>query len=103
LLLKQMDAFQENIDTASKGLTRVPWLPSPQEVRTTIENEEANKSAQAQAAAQHFRDYQAAQTGQYRSATNRKMEVGQEAYVNKKYVGTVSKIYADGSYDVKPD
>jgi hypothetical protein len=33
----QLKAFQENIDTASKGLTRFPWLPAPQEVRQSIE------------------------------------------------------------------
>ena len=101
--LKQMDAFQENIDTASKGLTRVPWLPSPSDVRSTIENEEASKSAQGQAAAQHFRDYQAAQTGQYRNEKGLEMKLGQEAYANGRYIGTVSKLYPNGTYDVKQD
>lgn len=33
----QLKAFQENIDVASKGLVKFPWLDSPQEIRKNIE------------------------------------------------------------------
>jgi hypothetical protein len=106
--LKQMDAFQENIDTASKGLTRVPWLPSPQEVRTTIENEDKNKTAQAQAAAQHFQDYRAQSgPGQYRGIPSqdtgvKRYQVGMVVEGIPGAVGkTVTKVYPDGSFDAK--
>lgn len=33
----QLKAFQENIDVASKGLTKFPWLDSPQDIRKNIE------------------------------------------------------------------
>jgi hypothetical protein len=102
--LKQMDAFQENIDTASKGIVRVPWLPSTQDVRQNIEGQAAKQQAQEQAASRSQAAAQAAnpQTGQYRNATGRAMAPGQDAYDNatKRYIGKVSRIYPDGSYDV---
>lgn len=39
---KQMDAFQENIDAASKGLTKVPWLPTPAETRQAVEQKDSH-------------------------------------------------------------
>jgi len=36
---KQLEAFQENIDTASQGLTKVPWLEHPKDVRARIEGQ----------------------------------------------------------------
>lgn len=99
--LKQMDAFQENIDTASKGLTRVPWLPSPQEVRSTIEQEGATKTAQMQKANDIFRANQTASAGAGQYTGGGSKQMGQRLYdSNKQYLGTVSKLYPDGSFDL---
>jgi hypothetical protein len=101
---KQLDAFQENIDTASKGIVRVPWLPTTQDVRQNIEGQAAKQAAQDQAASRSQAAAQAGERGQYRNAAGRPMQVGQEAYDNatKRFLGTVSRVYADGSYDIKP-
>jgi hypothetical protein len=89
---KQLDAFQENIDTASKGIVRVPWLPSTQDVRKSIEESPA---------ANLQRTPNAQGSGQYRNAGGHAMQVGQPAYddATKRFIGKVTKLYPDGSYD----
>jgi hypothetical protein len=44
---KRMKAFQENIDVASKGLVRFPWLDSPDKVRSGIETPQGGGAAAA--------------------------------------------------------
>lgn len=101
---KQLDAFQENIDTASKGIVRVPWLPTTSDVRQSIEGQAAKQAAQEDAASKvQYANQQKAgiPTGQYVNAKGYKMQVGQEAYdTARRFIGRVSKIYPDGSYDV---
>lgn len=46
--LKRLDAFQENIDTVGKGVTRVPWLPQPSDIRRSIETSRPSGPAPAQ-------------------------------------------------------
>lgn len=107
---KKLESFQENIDTASKGLTRVPWLGTPQDVRQTIEGAAANQSAQSAAAAQHFADYRVSQatgTGKYKPGNAGTPKEGSWTTVMVDPHGTialkkVSKVYANGSFDVEP-
>ena len=44
----RFDAFQENIDTASQGIGRVPWMESVRELRARIENPSSNKQPPTQ-------------------------------------------------------
>ncbi len=96
----QFQRFQRNIDQVASGLPKLPGVDSPAAIRQRIEGQAgAEQAARANIAAR-----EAAQSGQYRNAGGNKMQVGQEAYdTNKRYIGTVSKVYNDGSYDVKPD
>lgn len=96
----QFNRFQRNIDQVASGLPKLPGVDSPAAIRARVEGQAAaEQGARANNAAR-----QAAATGQYKNAQGNRMQVGQEAYdTSKRYLGTVSKVYADGSYDVKPD
>jgi hypothetical protein len=104
---KKLDAFQENIDTASKGLTRVPWLGTPQDVRSSIEQKDAATSKALETAAQHQAEYRSANgPGQYRGTPSqdtgrKKYQVGMIVEGLPGGLKTVSKVYPDGSFDVK--
>jgi hypothetical protein len=95
----QFQRFQRNIDQVASGLPKLPGVESPASIRQRIEKQAAGEQATRQAVAQR----EAETHGQYQNAQGLPMKLGQEAYVAKRYIGTVSKIYADGSYDVKPD
>jgi len=96
----QFQRFQRNIDQVASGLPKLPGVDSPAAIRQRIEGQAAAEQAgRAKQAAQN-----AAQTGQYKNARGNKMQEGQEAYdTNRQYIGKVSKVYPDGSYDVQPD
>jgi len=89
---KQLEAFQENIDTASQGLTKVPWLESPKDVRARIEG-------QGQAQAKAKQDAANKATGQY-TDPQKSHKVGQEVIFKGKQM-TITKIYRDGSFDME--
>jgi hypothetical protein len=98
---RQFARLDRNIDQASKTLVKIPGVDLPNEIRDRVGAQQARvDAANARLAAN-----QAAATGQYRNAQGYTMQVGQEAYdsATKRYIGTVSKVYSDGSYDVKPD
>lgn len=42
---KRLKSFQENIDVASKGLVRFPWLDQPEDIRKSIETKTAEEPA----------------------------------------------------------
>src|SRR5436309_3811404 len=83
---KQLEAFQENIDTASQGLTKVPWLEHPKDVRARIEG-------QGQAQAKAKQDAAIKATGQY-TDPQKSHKVGQEVIFKGKLM-TITKIYRD--------
>ena len=89
---KQLEAFQENIDTASQGLTKVPWLESPKDVRARIEG-------QGQAQAKAKQDIANKATGRY-TDPQKSHTVGQEVIFKGKQM-TITKIYRDGSFDME--
>jgi hypothetical protein len=93
---KQFARLDRNIDQASKTLVKIPGVDMPNEIRDRLETQQG--AADAVKAKQN-----AAATGQYRNARGYAMKEGQDAYANGKYIGTVSKVYGDGSYDVEPD
>jgi hypothetical protein len=97
----QFTRFQRNIDQVASGLPKLPGVDSPAAIRARVEGQAgAEATTRANIAAR-----EAAKSGQYTNAKGYKMTVGQDAYdsATKRYVGTVSKVYRDGSYDVKPD
>jgi hypothetical protein len=96
---KQFARLDRNIDQASKTLVKVPGVEMPSEIRDRLSTEQAAKDAVNNKVSQN----QANASGQYRNAKGLPMKEGQEAYANGKYIGTVSKVYGDGSYDVTPD
>jgi len=104
---KKLDSFQENIDTASKGLTRVPWLGTPQDVRQTIEGGAANQSTQNLAAQQHFADYRSQNgPGQYKGIPSqdtglKRYRVGMPVEGPGMVGKVVTKVYPDGSFDAQ--
>lgn len=96
---KQFKRLDRNIDQASKTLVRVPGVDLPSDIRDRIESQDKAQSKlrsdiQAREDAKH---------GEYTSTKGLTMKVGQEANVGGRYIGKVSKIYKDGSYDVQPD
>jgi hypothetical protein len=96
---KQFARLDRNIDQASKTLVKVPGVDLPSEIREhlgTQQNVQDVGKANASAA-------EAAQTGQYKNAGGFRLQVGHDVYVDKHYIGKVSKVYQDGSYDVQPD
>jgi hypothetical protein len=93
---KQFARLDRNIDQASKTLVKVPGVDMPNEIRDRLGTQQG--AADAVKAKQN-----AAATGQYSNAKGYAMKEGQEAYANGRYIGTVSKVYGDGSYDVQPD
>jgi len=95
---KQLDAFQENIDVASKGIVRVPWLPTTQEVRQSIEESPAAKVQST--------PYPQVHSGQYRGTPSQ--DTGRKQYAVGMVVEglpggpkTVTKVYPDGSFDAQ--
>jgi hypothetical protein len=111
----QFQRFQRNIDQVAGGLPKLPGVDSPAAIRARVEGQPAQKytllnrtGEQSEVSTLPNRTGQQAKavplgSGDYRNASGKKMQVGDEAYVNKRYVGTVSKVYQDGSYDVQPD
>ena len=95
----QFGRFQRNIDQVASGLPKLPGVESPAAIRNRIEGQASAEAATRAKIAQN----EAAKSGQYRNAKGLPMKEGQEAYLNGRYIGTVSKLYGDGSYDVKPD
>lgn len=89
---RQFARLDRNIDQASKTLVKIPGVDLPSEIRDRV-------ASQAPAAPP-----QGAATGQYKNARGNPMQVGQEAYdfMTKRYLGKVSKVYRDGSYDLQP-
>ncbi len=101
---KQFQRLDRNIDQASKTLVRIPGVDLPSDIRdrlqeqaTQTQNATAKNSARNAAAS-------AAASGQYRNARGNTMRIGQEAYdsMTNRYIGKVSKVYPDKSYDVQP-
>jgi hypothetical protein len=89
---KQLNQYQDRINVASSAIVKVPGVATPAEVRQAIESKQVSPYAQP-----------APGTGQYRNAGGHTMQMGQEAYdQNKRYLGTVSRLYPDGSYDIQP-
>jgi hypothetical protein len=87
---KQLDQYQDRINVASSAIVKVPGVATPAEVRQAIESKQALPTVQNQG------------SGQYRNAGGHAMQVGQPAYDNtsKRFIGNVTKVYPDGSYDV---
>ena len=101
---RQFARLDRNIDQASKTLVRIPGVDLPSDIRDRLQ-EQATQTQTATANNAARNAAANASGGQYRNAKGLPMKVGQEAYDNmsKRYIGTVSKVYADGSYDVKSD
>jgi len=89
---KQLEAFQENVDTASQGLTKVPWLENPKDVRARIEG-------QGQAQAKAKQDAANTATGQY-TDPQKTHKVGEEVIFKGKLL-RITRIYRDGSFDMQ--
>lgn len=90
---KQLDAFQENIDTASKGIVRVPWLPTTQDVRQSIEG---TRVTQQKTRGDFPRPVSPISTGGTGG-----VQLGQ--IINRGGAAMrVTKVYPDGSYDAEP-
>ena len=89
---KKLDAWQQNIDQMASRTVKLPWMPSPQELKGAIEN-----APQATPPART--------TGQYRGTPS--MDTGQKAYkvgmvaLTRQGPKVVSKVYPDGSFDVQ--
>lgn len=94
---KKLDAWQENLDQINSRSVKLPWMETPKDVRTRVEGQATDQFNKRSAGN--------ASGGQYKNAQGNRMEVGQDAYDSrtKRYIGAVSKVYADGSYDVKSD
>jgi hypothetical protein len=89
---KQLNQYQDRINVAASAIVKVPGVATPAEVRQAIESQKVSPFAQP-----------APGTGQYRNANGRQMQVGQEAYgMDKRYIGTVSEVFPDGSYNIRP-
>jgi hypothetical protein len=101
---RQFQRLDRNIDQASKTLVRIPGVDLPSDIRDRLE-EQATRTQTATAANAARNAAANAAGGQYRNAKGYPMKVGQDAYdsASQRYIGKVSKVYGDGSYDVKPD
>lgn len=65
---KQLDAFQEDIDTAAKRAVRLPWMETASDVRARIENQ----------APQEYNEQQKAKPTNRPEAPRRPVSTGQE-------------------------
>ena len=81
----QLKAFQENIDVASQGLVKFPWLEGPKDIQGRIESQIRTPEA-------------VKPQGQYRGGRN--VIPGGQVIVDNK-LRTVSQVYSDGTYDVR--
>src|SRR6267378_2144114 len=90
---RQFTRLDRNIDQASKTLVKIPGVDLPSDIRDRLTSQAgAEQATRARQAKQ-----EAAQSGQYRNAKGLEMKIGQEAYVNGRYIGTVSKLYPNGT------
>ncbi len=90
---KQLAAFQENVDTASQGLTKVPWLETPKDVRQRIESQA--QVARPQKTSGQFKGRLSQDAGE--SSFRPGMSVLIHGNVKK-----IAKVYPDGTFDVEP-
>jgi hypothetical protein len=88
---KQIEAFQENIDTAAQGAPRIPWMETPTDVRARVEGQAAQQYNQRQAAKPQ---------GRYKAASGNPVKVGQNIQIpNRPGLSRVTKVYQDGTFD----
>lgn len=99
---EQVDQFQKRLNVASQGAVKVPGVRTPQDIRNDIESRAALQSNREAAAQQDQQRNLSSCTGQYRNARGLQMTIGQDAFDpgTKQYIGKVTRVYQDGSYDV---
>jgi hypothetical protein len=86
---KQLEAFQENIDTAAQRSVKLPWMESPRDVRARIEGQATQQYNQTQAAKPQ---------GKYRASGT--VSIGQNVQIpNTAGLSRVRRVYNDGTFD----
>jgi hypothetical protein len=95
---KKLDAWQENLDQINSRSVKLPWMESPTDVRTRVENQAtaARQSAATASAARASGMYKADASSSFMGA----LKVGQKTYAGGRGQ-TVTKVYSDGSYDAQ--
>jgi hypothetical protein len=93
---QQLDAFQENINTAAQRSVRLPWMETPQDVKARIEGQ----------AVQQYNERQA-NTGQFAGGRSyvvgkgsTQPQVGDQVIINNKSL-KVRKVYPNGTFDAE--
>lgn len=101
---KKLDAWQENLDQINSRSVKLPWMETPKDVRTRVEGQATANYNAAQATKRSAGGGGGGASGMYKPDASSSFlgpaQVGQSTYAGGRRQ-IITRVYPDGSYDVR--